>query len=202
VFASIWESEWAQVTQAFARWALTRGLSVIGILLGAWLLIGMGNRALKNFEKKLSTEDAASGRGTQRSATLAHVSRNTITIAIAITAGLLVLNQVGLNLGPLLAGAGIAGLAVGFGAQTLVKDVVNGFFILLEDQYRVGDTVEIEGTTGVVQDFTLRKTTLRCPDGKLFYVSNGIVQKLFNASDTITQTSGVPLAGERPPGKS
>lgn len=187
MFQSVWESEWAKVTQEFAGWALTKGLSIIGILLGAWILIGVGTRLLHNFERRLSTQDTASGRGMQRSGTLAHVSRNTLTIGVSITAALLSLDQMGLNLGPLLAGAGIAGLAVGFGAQTLVKDVVNGFFILLEDQYRVGDTIEIEGTKGVVQDFTLRKTTLRCDDGRLFYVSNGIIQKLYNASETITR---------------
>lgn len=189
MLSSGWETEWARLNRSFAGWAFTKGLSIMAIVLAAWLLVSMGNRLLKRFEKRLSSQDIASGRGTQRSATLAHVSRNTITIVVSITAALLVLNEVGLNLGPLLAGAGIAGLAVGFGAQTLVKDVVNGFFILLEDQYRVGDTVEIEGTTGVVQDFSLRKTTLRCPDGKLFYVSNGIIQKLFNASGTLTPTS-------------
>lgn len=175
-------NEWADVAGAFAGWALTRGLSIIGIVGGAWILISIGNRVLRRFETKLSSEDAASGRGTQRSATLAHVSRNTITILISVTAALLALDQMGLNLGPLLAGAGIAGLAVGFGAQTLVKDVVSGFFILLEDQFRVGDTIEVEGTTGVVQDFSLRKTTLRCPDGRLFYISNGAVQKLYNGT--------------------
>lgn len=181
--AANWGAQWADIAGEFAGWALSKGLSIVAILLGAAVLIGLGNRLLRKFERRLSTEDLASGRGTQRSGTLAHVSRNTITIAISITAGLLVLDQVGLNLGPLLAGAGIAGLAVGFGAQTLVKDVVNGFFILLEDQYRVGDTVEIEGTIGVVQDFSLRKTTLRCSDGRLFYISNGVIQKLYNASD-------------------
>lgn len=180
---SSWGTAWADVTEALVRWALTRGLSIIGIVAGAWLLIFAGNRTLSRFEERLSKQDTAAGRGTQRSATLAHVSRNTITIVVAVTAALLSLNEVGLDLRPLLAGAGIAGLAVGFGAQTLVKDVVNGFFILLEDQYRVGDTVEIEGTAGVVQDFTLRKTTLRCSDGKMFHIANGTIQKLFNDSE-------------------
>lgn len=178
-----WRAKWADVAEAFVEWAFSRGLSMVAIILAAWILIGTGNRLLRKFEKRLRGEDAASGRGTQRSATLAHVSRNAITIGISLTAALLVLDQVGLNLGPLLAGAGIAGLALGFGAQTLVKDVLNGFFLLLEDQYRVGDTIEVEGTIGVVQDFSLRKTTLRCTDGRLFFIANGAIQKLYNASE-------------------
>ena len=97
--------------------------------------------------------------------TLAGVLYSVGTFVVVFVAGLEVLSQLGFNLGPVLASAGIAGLAIGFGAQALVKDVINGFFILLENQYDIGDTVRAAGVTGSVEDMSLRRTVLRDADG-------------------------------------
>ncbi len=88
-------------------------------------------------------------------------------------AALQILPLLGINMGPLLASAGIAGLAIGFGAQTLVKDFINGFFILVENQYDIGDTIKIAGVQGAVEDMTLRRTMLRDDNGSVHTVPNG-----------------------------
>ncbi len=99
------------------------------------------------------------------------------TVAVWVIASMLVLSEIGIDIAPLIAGAGVVGLAVGFGAQSLVKDVIAGMFVLLENQYRVGDIVEINKTvSGVVEQFTLRTTALRDLDGMLHHVPNGIIE--------------------------
>jgi small conductance mechanosensitive channel len=94
----------------------------------------------------------------------------------------MVLDKLGVNIIPILAGAGVLGLAIGFGAQSLVKDVISGFFILLENQFAIGDKVIIDGTTGVVENMTLRLTTLRLDDGSIQYVPNSSISKVINKS--------------------
>jgi small conductance mechanosensitive channel len=94
----------------------------------------------------------------------------------------MVLDIINIDLGPLIAGAGIAGIALGFGAQSLVRDFFTGFFVLLEDQYAVGDIVEIETAKGTVERFTLRLTSIRALDGTLHHVSNGHIKMVANSS--------------------
>jgi small-conductance mechanosensitive channel len=94
-----------------------------------------------------------------------------------------------INIEPLLASAGIAGLAIGFGAQTLVKDVINGFFILIEDQFEVGDTIRAAGVTGAVEEITMRRTTLRDGDGTLHIVPNGSIQIVSNMTRDWSQVT-------------
>jgi small conductance mechanosensitive channel len=95
---------------------------------------------------------------------------------------LVVFDQLGINLAPLLAGAGIVGLALGFGAQALVRDVIAGLFILVEDQYGVGDVIDLGDVGGEVEEVNLRVTRLRAPDGKVWFVPNGEIRKVGNAS--------------------
>ncbi len=114
----------------------------------------------------------------KRAETLAQIVQSTSWIVLVVIAGMLVAEQVGISLGPLLAGAGIVGLAVGFGAQTLVKDVITGFFILLENQFGLGDLIEIDGAVGVVEEMNLRTTTLRDLQGRAHIIPNGTIQKV------------------------
>lgn len=102
-----------------------------------------------------------------------------ILIVLAI---LMILQEFGLKIGPILAGAGIVGVAVGFGGQYLIKDVITGLFMILENQYRIGDVVKIDGTGGVVQDITLRKTTLRDMDGTVHHINHGSIVLVSNQS--------------------
>jgi small conductance mechanosensitive channel len=121
-------------------------------------------------------------RSAARATTIAYVLRSVATTVIYGIAGLLVLGELGINLGPLLAGAGIAGVAIGFGAQSLVKDFLSGLFMLLEDQYGVGDVVDLGEADGVVEAVTLRSTRLRDVNGTVWHVPNGEVRRVGNKS--------------------
>jgi moderate conductance mechanosensitive channel len=118
----------------------------------------------------------------QRAEAIGSVMRSTVTAVVFAIAGLLVLSELNFDLAPLIAGAGIAGVALGFGAQTLVKDVISGVFMLLEDQYGVGDTVDLGEATGVVEAVGLRITTVRDGRGVLWYIRNGEIIRVGNKS--------------------
>jgi small conductance mechanosensitive channel len=107
---------------------------------------------------------------------------STATVVIWTIALITALGELGVNLGPLIAGAGIAGVALGFGAQSLVKDCISGLFMLLEDQYGIGDVVDLDEATGVVERISLRTTVLRGVDGTVWHVPNGVVQRVGNRS--------------------
>lgn len=117
-----------------------------------------------------------------RAASISAVLTSTISVAIWIVAVMLVLGEIGVDLAPLIAGAGIAGVALGFGAQALVKDCISGLFMLLEDQYGIGDVVDLGEATGVVEEVALRTTVLRGVDGTVWHVPNGEVQRVGNKS--------------------
>jgi len=123
-----------------------------------------------------------SPRSDQRAQTLAGVATSLVRIFVWTVASLLLLDELGLNLGPFLAGASIVGVALGFGTQSLVKDFVSGFFILVEDQYGVGDVITISDTTGTVEEVNLRVTRLRASDGTVWFVPNGEIRKVGNSA--------------------
>jgi small conductance mechanosensitive channel len=118
----------------------------------------------------------------QRAEAIGSLLRNLVSIVVLSIAGLLVLDELNFNLGPLLASAGIVGLALGFGAQTLVKDLLAGLFMLVEDQYGVGDTVDLGEATGVVEAIGLRITTVRDGNGVVWYIRNGEIVRVGNKS--------------------
>jgi small conductance mechanosensitive channel len=105
---------------------------------------------------------------------------STATVAIFSMAGLVALSELGINLGPMLAGAGIAGIAIGFGAQNLVRDVLAGLFVILEDQYGVGDTIDAGKASGTVEELSLRVTKLRDVEGTLWFIPNGTISEVGN----------------------
>lgn len=121
-------------------------------------------------------------RAAARAQTLGIVLRSLASTVIWTIAAMMVLGELGINLGPLIAGAGIAGIAIGFGAQTLVKDFLSGIFMLLEDQYGVGDIIDVGVTTGTVEAVTLRTTRLRDLQGTVWYVPNGMIERVANMS--------------------
>lgn len=130
----------------------------------------------------LQTRKLPSGLRAQQIRTLASVITSVGVFVVVFVAAMEVLSLLGLNLGPLLASAGIAGLAIGFGAQTLVHDFINGFFILLENQYDLGDVVRLGGVKGTVEDMSLRRTVLRDDDGTLHIVPNSQITIVSNAT--------------------
>ena len=131
----------------------------------------------------------------KRSQTLSGILTSATGIIIAIVAIFMALSEVGVDITPLLAGAGVAGIAIGFGAQSLVRDILNGLFVILEDQYRKGDVVKIAGIGGLVEDVTLRRTILRDLDGIVHSIPNGEVKIASNyTKDWARVKLNVPVA--------
>jgi len=165
--------------QKGVNWLLTGGVHIILIL----ILTAIALRAAKVLSTRLISvvvrqkEDPEFQKRTQ---TLGSIVRYVLIIAIIIVAAMTLLKGLGIEIAPILAAAGIVGLAVGFGAQSLVKDVISGFFILLEDQIRVGDVVEISGKGGLVEKINLKTTILRDLAGNVHYVPNGHIDVVTN----------------------
>lgn len=155
--------------------------SIVGVLVVAILLRAMVARVLRRFFSSIAAR-APTVEERRRVDTLSKVLRHSTSALIVIVAVMLVLNQIGMSIAPILGAAGVVGIAVGFGAQSLVKDVFSGFFLLVENQIRVGDVVEIAGKSGVVEQLSLRRTTLRSYDGSVHYISNGLITTVTNMS--------------------
>lgn len=171
---------------ATAEFLLVRPLKILLILVIARAAIRLGGRTIRRAVRSMHARSplrSASERAEQRATTLGDVLASLLGVVVWVVAGLVVLDEVGINLAPLIAGAGIAGIALGFGAQSLVKDVISGLFLLLEDQYGVGDVVDLgDDATGTVEDLTLRVTRLRSVDGTVWYVPNGEIRRVGNSS--------------------
>jgi len=165
--------------QAIWDWLLTSGLRiafifVVGLIASRWLRV-LSARLEKLIAGAAPTEDEA-----QRARTLTRVSRSTALVTIAITAGLMIMRELGLDIAPLIAGASVIGVAVGLGAQTLIRDIIGGFFVLLEDQFAVGDAIQVGNIGGGVERMTLRATFLRDLEGTLHVVPNGEMRIVSN----------------------
>ena len=182
---------------------------IIAILVVAWLLTRLARRVLDRVVTRVVARDRNAvrerlarvgitaptehprvvedearlmARADSRAASISGVLTNTAVITIWTVAAILVLGELGVNLAPLVAGAGIAGVALGFGAQSLVRDCLSGIFMLLEDQYGVGDVVDLGEAEGVVEEIALRTTVLRGIDGTVWHVPNGQIMRVGNRS--------------------
>jgi small-conductance mechanosensitive channel len=175
-----------------------QGAKAIITILIAWVLYLIVRRAVR------ASVRAARGRieeeaHSQRVATLLLLLGSVAKYVIIFFAGIMVLRDIGINPTPVLAGAGILGLGVGFGAQNLVRDVVSGFFIIMEGQYAVGDLVEINGVFGQVEEVGLRITKLRDPNGEVRYFANGTIVTANNyTEDYVAHVVNIPLPREAP----
>lgn len=156
-------------------------LRVVIIIALAWLLIVLARKLIRVFRNYMNAR-AGSSEETRRIETLARAFRYVSTVVITLVAGMLALSELGISIAPILGAAGVVGIAVGFGAQSLIKDYFNGFFILLENQIRQGDAVEICGKTGKVEDLTLRYVCLRDNEGSVHYIPNGQITTVTNKS--------------------
>jgi len=156
-------------------------LRVLFILLIATFLIVLSRKLIRLFRNYMHTRIVAAEDG-RRFETLARVFRYISTVLIWLVAGMLALSELGISIAPILGAAGVVGIAVGFGAQSLIKDYFNGFFMLLENQIRQGDAVEISGKTGIVEDITLRHVALRDIEGNVHYIPNGEISIVTNKS--------------------
>jgi small conductance mechanosensitive channel len=160
-----------------AQVGISRAARIIVVLLVAWVLQRIASRLIRLFHGYIADK------GIDEPARLRTVERvfgHVASVVITVVAGTLVLNELGISIAPILATAGVAGIAIGFGAQTLIRDFFNGVFLLLEDQLRTGEVVEIAGRTGVVEEITLRHVRLRDFDGYVYFVPNSEIKVLVN----------------------
>src|SRR5271157_5707873 len=162
---------------------------ILAVLIIAFILSRLLKLVAKHFSELSHRQDLPSSVRSQQIRTISSVVYSIGLFIILFIAAMQILALVGVNMGPLLASAGIAGLAIGFGAQTLVKDFINGFFILAENQYDIGDTVKIAGVQGVVENMTLRRTVLRDSDGTVHTVPSSDIIVVSNLTRDWTQIS-------------
>ena len=167
-----------------AAWALAHGIKIVIILLAAFILSRTASRFIEKIVRKVvvSQRFLSPEAERKREDTLIRIFNWAVGIAIIVLCVLMVLQEVGVPIGPILAGAGIVGLAVGFGGQYLIRDLISGFFIILENQYRIGDVVNLDGTSGAVEDISLRMTTLRNQDGTVHHIPHGEIKRVSNLS--------------------
>ena len=158
--------------------ALTHGVRIVLILIAAGVLQGVASRLIRTFRGFMERRHEPTEQG--RIQTLGRVFRYVATVVIWLIAGTLVLDELGISVAPVLATAGVAGIAIGFGAQSLIKDYFNGFFLLVEDQIRQGDVIDAGGQSGLVEEVTLRHVKMRNFDGHVIFVPNGGITTVKN----------------------
>lgn len=161
--------------------ALVSISNLLLILALVWVLRALLMGLIGAFTGKLKAR-SNSAEDSRRIETLHRVFRYILTVVVGIMSVMLVLSEFGISIAPLLAGAGVAGLAIGFGAQSLVKDFFTGFVLLIENQIRSGDAVEIAGKVGIVEEVTLRHVRLRDYEGAVHFVPNGVIDTVTNRS--------------------
>jgi moderate conductance mechanosensitive channel len=165
--------------------ALVAAVRIVMILAVAFILVRMINKWVPKLKTRIVESMVRRGTGhngelEKRAATLGGIFRRTLSVLIWAGALVMCLKEAGFDIGPILAGAGVIGLAIGFGAQNLVRDTISGLFMLIENQVRVNDVAVINGTTGLVEEINLRTTVLRGVDGTVHVFPNGIITSLAN----------------------
>ena len=179
-------------------WATNQGVKGVLVIIPALLLYRLASRSIPrivNDHVRQASEGDSEGEIEKRVTTLTSALTATATVTIVITALFLVLSQIGVNLGPLLAAAGVVGIAVGFGAQSLIRDIFAGVFILMENQYRIGDVVNVAGIGGLVEDINLRRTVLRDLDYIQHYIPNGEIRTASNLTKVKSRVNiNIPVA--------
>jgi small-conductance mechanosensitive channel len=199
VFRLTDDRDWAEFADRFAA-----PLRVVVILLVAYLVVRIARRAIRRVVRRLETGDTheklasfrrktglalldtsdqmPSARRIQRAQTIGAVLRSVVSVIVWTIALLTCLGEIGISLGPLLAGAGIIGVAIGFGAQSLVRDFLAGIFMLIEDQYGVGDVIDAGPAIGTVEGVSLRTTRIRDVEGVVWHIPNGEIKRIGNKS--------------------
>lgn len=158
------------------------GLRITIILVLAWVLLRLSKRGIRLLREYMSERAGNDTEEVKRIETLGRVFRYSTSVLIILVAGMVVLSELGISIGPILATAGVVGIAVGFGAQSLIKDYFNGFFMLLENQVRQGDVIQAADKAGLVEEVTLRYIKLRNYEGQVHYIPNGNITTITNMS--------------------
>lgn len=188
---------WQEITNKYINeyseliipWILTSGLKIIFILAIAFFLNKILSRFIEKAVRIAVRPDKYSSKEAEekRENTLIQIFSTSSKIAILCISSLMVLEEFGIEIGPILAAAGIVGLAFGFGGQYLIRDIISGLFIILENQYRVGDVVNLDLASGKVEQISLRKTTLRDIDGTVHHIPHGEIKKVSNLSNEFSR---------------
>ena len=166
---------WSSIWQSGAGiWLITAGLKLLVIIIVAFIVQWVVGKFIRTIiQKVIGKTPGTKAARLERINTLTEVFSKTAGLIIFTVAILMVLSQLGINILPVLTGAGILGIAIGFGAQDLVKNIFSGVFILLEDQFSEGDSVRVAGIEGRVEDFDLRRTVIRDSHNTQYYIPNG-----------------------------
>jgi small conductance mechanosensitive channel len=157
-----------------------RLIRIIGIIAGAFLIVKIVNLAVIQMERLVEHKGLTLSEAQKRARTLGKIANSAAVVLVAGVSIMMILSEFGMNITPIITGAGIVGLAVSFGAQNLVRDVISGFFMILEDQIRVGDVARINGVGGSVEDIRLRITILRDAEGIVHIFPNGEIKQVAN----------------------
>lgn len=176
--------DYAHMVSLTSSWLSTHGAAIVLIVVLAAAVHFFGRFFLDKAIRRMVPRSrfATEQDETQREDTLIRITHGTLNVLVWVLAFLMVLSEVGINITPLLAAAGVAGIAVGFGGQYLIRDIVAGLFIIFENQYRVGDVVCLDDTCGLVEDVSIRMATLRDLDGTVHHVPHGVVSRVANLS--------------------
>ena len=169
--------------RAIVEWMLSHGVNIVIIIVGAAIVIRAASLAIDRLQHTVGGREQQHDLEWQRRAsTLGGILSSLVTVGVGFVAVMMLLRELSIDVLPILTGAGIAGLAVGFGAQNLVRDVISGFFLILEDQVRVGDLARINGVSGAVEQVNLRTIVLRDDEGAVQVFPNGTITGLANLS--------------------
>jgi moderate conductance mechanosensitive channel len=203
VCRSVYEATSNEFAARASDFVVAKPLRILVILAIAWVVNRLARKLIRDFVNRLSSDEAGAAtaklkkwtpkplqasqtvpslRTAARAETIGSVLKSITGIVVYSVAGFMILEEVGINLAPLIAGAGIVGVALGFGAQSLVKDFLSGLFMLAEDQYGVGDVIDVGEAIGTVEVVNLRTTRLRDLDGTVWHVPNGEIRRVGNMS--------------------
>ena len=175
LFTTIYESSYA--------WVAVHLVRIVAIVLGALFIQFVSGRLIERMVRRLIRQGHSTRLAEEkRENTLIQVASGTATVLVWLVASMMLLSEFGIAIGPVLAAAGVAGLAIGFGGQYLIRDLISGAFVILENQYRAGDVVCFGETCGLVEAITLRMTTLRDLDGTVHHVPHGEIKTVSNLS--------------------
>jgi len=180
-----------EILQNISPWLLSHGLRVIAIIVIALIIHRFAGALIDRLIRKMVVADRYTSKESEkkREDTLIRIFTVSANLTIWILALLMILQELGVAIGPLLAAAGIAGLAFGFGGQYLIRDLISGLFIIMENQYRIGDIVCFNEACGVVEDISLRMTTLRDMDGTVHHVPHGEIKTVSNMSKNFARVN-------------
>ncbi len=170
-----------QQLRDWASGAIAPAISIIAIVLISFLLLRLLRSIVRRtISRLIERGDQPTREVTLKANTLTYVIESAGRLIVVVIAGMMVLSNLGFDIAPLIASAGVAGIAIGLGAQSLIKDFINGFFILLEDQFSIGDVISVNGNNGTVEQLSLRRTGLRTLEGAFIVIPNGDIRTVTN----------------------